>query len=388
MSTLTTIQSTDVIANSRTDINNNFSNLNTDKMETSVLDTDTTLAANSDAKVASQKAVKAYIDSGGNPNASTTQRGIVEEATQAELTAGTQTGGSGARLFLNPVHTVSTSAGSGDAGKLVKLNASGQVDGTMVISSFPTQDVEIFTGTDTPVNFSCCSSNDGSVLYIVYVLSSSTTTLNIKRFTKDSSSGDYMETHATTLTVTAGGGYGVVLIGSFIYVTATIGGTGAVRRYAVADLSGVTTMTISGTNDFAQAGYPFTDQTNLYCYSSANTYRVYTISGTTITAGSTITYTSSGTQPFGAYGNTTNVWICDGAGTGTMNIRKYAIAGGAVVSTTTRTIYMNARVNGSTAGYGFFGASTALLGIANIFNWCSDTAKVSVSMHIRAITLP
>lgn len=62
MSSITTIQSTDLITDSRADINTNFSNLNTDKIETSVLDTDTTLAANSDSKVATQKAVKAYVD--------------------------------------------------------------------------------------------------------------------------------------------------------------------------------------------------------------------------------------------------------------------------------------------------------------------------------------
>lgn len=62
MTTITTINSSDLITNSRADINNNFSNLNSDKIETSVLDTDTTLAANSDAKVATQKAVKAYVD--------------------------------------------------------------------------------------------------------------------------------------------------------------------------------------------------------------------------------------------------------------------------------------------------------------------------------------
>jgi hypothetical protein len=67
MSTLTTIQSTDLITNSRADINGNFSALNTDKLETSVLDTDTTLAANSDSKVATQKAVKAYVNSFVNP---------------------------------------------------------------------------------------------------------------------------------------------------------------------------------------------------------------------------------------------------------------------------------------------------------------------------------
>lgn len=104
MSTITSLVGTDGIttANSMTKINTNFSNLNTDKIETSVIDTDTTLAANSDSKIPSQKAVKAYVDSGGNPNASTTQRGIVEEATAAEVLAGTATGGTGARLFVNP----------------------------------------------------------------------------------------------------------------------------------------------------------------------------------------------------------------------------------------------------------------------------------------------
>lgn len=102
MSTIVTIQSTDLITNSRADINSNFAALNADKIETSVLDTDTTLAANSDAKVATQKAVKAYVDAGGNVNASTTAKGIVEEATAAEVLAGTAAGATGARLFVNP----------------------------------------------------------------------------------------------------------------------------------------------------------------------------------------------------------------------------------------------------------------------------------------------
>lgn len=63
MSTITVIQPDDLITNSRADLNNNFANLNSGKIETSVLDTDTTLAANSDAKIATQKAVKAYVDS-------------------------------------------------------------------------------------------------------------------------------------------------------------------------------------------------------------------------------------------------------------------------------------------------------------------------------------
>lgn len=67
MSTIVTIQSTDLITDSRADINNNFSLLNSEKLETSVLSTDTTLSENSDAKVATQKAVKAYITSFLNP---------------------------------------------------------------------------------------------------------------------------------------------------------------------------------------------------------------------------------------------------------------------------------------------------------------------------------
>lgn len=128
MATITTINSGDQISNSRSDINTNFSNLNSDKIETSYIDTDTAMAANSDTKIPSQKAVKTYIDTSGGANASTTVRGIVEEATQAEVTAATAAGGTGARLFINPGSTVSTSAGAGDEGKIPKLNSSGVLD--------------------------------------------------------------------------------------------------------------------------------------------------------------------------------------------------------------------------------------------------------------------
>lgn len=102
MSTITTIAGSDNISTSDTVINTNFTNLNTDKIETSYLDTDTSLAANSDVKIATQKAVKTYIDTSGGANASETVRGIVEEATDAEVAAGTATGGTGAKLFITP----------------------------------------------------------------------------------------------------------------------------------------------------------------------------------------------------------------------------------------------------------------------------------------------
>jgi len=74
MSTITSLLSTDGItaANSMVKINTNFSNLNADKEEITNKDTDVTLAANSDTKYPSQKAVKAYIDSKSTLAQSTT----------------------------------------------------------------------------------------------------------------------------------------------------------------------------------------------------------------------------------------------------------------------------------------------------------------------------
>lgn len=102
MTTVITINSSDAISASRTDLNTNFQNLNNDKIETSVIDIDTALTANSDSKIPSQKAIKTYVDTQGGANASETARGLVEEATDAEVTAGTATGGTGAKLFITP----------------------------------------------------------------------------------------------------------------------------------------------------------------------------------------------------------------------------------------------------------------------------------------------
>src|SRR3990167_9109048 len=131
MSTITTIASGDLISTSRTDINTNFSNLNTDKIETSYLDTDTALAANSDSKIATQKAVKTYIDTSGGANASETVRGIVEEATDAEVTAGTATGGTGAKLVVTPAK-LATASGETGVSKIVKTKSTGLLDRTII----------------------------------------------------------------------------------------------------------------------------------------------------------------------------------------------------------------------------------------------------------------
>lgn len=69
----------------------------------------------------------ASVGTDATANASTTVAGKVEEATAAELGAGTTAGGTGARLFINPSLAVKTSSGAGDENKLPVLNSSGQL---------------------------------------------------------------------------------------------------------------------------------------------------------------------------------------------------------------------------------------------------------------------
>lgn len=99
---ITHIEDNDLISDGNEVINNNCDSLNANKIETSVISTDSTFSGASDAKIASQLATKLYVDSGGNQNASETTRGIVQEATDAQVTAGTATGATGAKLFVTP----------------------------------------------------------------------------------------------------------------------------------------------------------------------------------------------------------------------------------------------------------------------------------------------
>lgn len=69
----------------------------------------------------------ASVGTDATANASTTVAGKVEEATAAELGAGTAAGGTGARLFINPSLAVKTSSGAGDENKLTVLDSSGQL---------------------------------------------------------------------------------------------------------------------------------------------------------------------------------------------------------------------------------------------------------------------
>ena len=149
MSTITTIASGDLITNSRDVINNNFSALNTDKIETSVLDTDTTLSASSDTKVATQRAVKLYIDAGGSTEV--------------------------------PANFVSTSAGVADAGKGIKLNAKGSLNKSII---------ECYgDGSDGNVTISSPTTLTRNMYYDNLTVNSTLTTNGYQIFVKNTISG-------------------------------------------------------------------------------------------------------------------------------------------------------------------------------------------------------
>ena len=274
---------------------------------------------------------------------------------------------------------VSTSAGSGDSGKVPKLNSNGKLDESF-LQFFSPHSIPIEVNA-TSARFVYVTSNQtGTTLYIVYDLSSTTAT--ILRFARDTKSGLYYQTHSTTLTIDSSYLTGIAVCGNYVYVTARIATVQSLRRYDAADLANVTTMT--GLTD---ASTMWSDGTYLWVYSNPSQWKKYSISGTTVTDLGSTTFTSSGTNPiYGCISNGTYVWISDTDGTGTFTIRKYNITGGAALSTTSTTLKVNADYNG--ANPQLFIWSTTLLGIAWQYNAISPTAVTATKEYLTLITLP
>lgn len=157
MATITTLNSADSGSTSRTVLNTNLANLNTDKIETSVISTDGTLAGNSDTELPTEKAVKTYVDArqttstsgvGTGPNGNTTQtithglgrtpqiirlfgggNGTVDTISQGVYNS------SGSRCI---VHTAMSSGGAGWASytnKTIYLGNSGVTDADGVVGN-------------------------------------------------------------------------------------------------------------------------------------------------------------------------------------------------------------------------------------------------------------
>jgi hypothetical protein len=131
---------------------------------------------------ANQLCEKAYIDSvaiAGASNANTTTKGIVEEATQSEVNAGTATGGTAARLFVNP----STFEGA-VAAKMAFYNATSSGSNVYVIGiSVTANDVLQIWAQFDKTSDNCTpdsSAMQGVLLYKQSTMAASTTISTIK----------------------------------------------------------------------------------------------------------------------------------------------------------------------------------------------------------------
>lgn len=127
--------------------------------------------------LSTQFATKKYVDdsiTAGAPNASETVKGIVEEATLAEVIAGTGTGGTGARLFVNPEKLQSSGITglSLTASSDISINDTVYVTGANTVASlYPsaqgTGTAIATTATNYAADRSLPLSTNGQYLYVV-----------------------------------------------------------------------------------------------------------------------------------------------------------------------------------------------------------------------------
>ena len=258
-------------------------------------------------------------------------------------------------------------------------------------SSIPAQDFPYYSGTTTQTasTFKFTSNIDGTIGVGFYQGTSGTET--IIRFEKETASGQWFITHTTTLV----GGVSVqnpkfAITNTYIYFMYADNNINQMRRYDIADLANVTSITIAGTGWGNGGNSAFSDGTDVYVKNTTTDEFVpYTISGTTATGGTVVTYTGSGVGG-GVYGvacDGTNVYTTDSLGPSIV-INKYALAGGASTDSITRILTPNAYSNDSATGRGFsvFIQNSSALGIIYGYSTESNSAVKGSACKIQAIT--
>lgn len=336
MATIVTINASDQISSSRADINTSLVNLNADKIETSYIDTDTAMAANSDTKIPSQKAVKTYIDTQGGANASETVRGIVEIATSAEVDAGTGTGGTGAKIVLTPenvnaAHNIPFVV-PGTSGNIMTSDGTDWVSSTASPAFF--QQTFPLNGAMTSARGASGSNSTGSLLFQVHEGTS------ISRYER-TLGGTYFRTHsvAAGISIPTSDYGGIIVIGSYVYLFSNDGTNIVAQRYDIADLANSTSMTVP-TVACTSVVNAWTDGVDAYVCSSSSqtTSRRWTVSGTTFTAASTATVTTAifAEVNCATMWDGTTAYLIKNLGIGNgFTIRKLATIDGSSYSTTT-----------------------------------------------------
>lgn len=255
-------------------------------------------------------------------DASYSVKGIVQGLTDAATSGITISAG-----------VISVNSGTG-ANQIVKLDGTGKLpalDGTnlTVADNFTAQSV-VMTGSGGAASipyFTTASTGASSTEPVFCAFSSASGLLSVHRFIK-TTGGSMVLTHRVTLTASSTASTGsCAVVGSYVYILTNNGGSPVLVRCDKADLANQTTMTVSGTA-FTLNSALFSNGTNLYNVHTANTARIYTISGTTATSSTTVTYTGATTT--GAYwSDGTSVWFYNNNASG----QKWAIAGGSTTAT-------------------------------------------------------
>lgn len=153
------------------------------------------------------------------------------------------------------------------------------------------------TSTSSPQFFKITSETDGSALYVA-TQAAAWDTLSIRRYAKNTVTGKFMLSHTATFQsvgASTWSTWSLAVVGSYVYVVWFSAGGGTIqhKRFDKATLLNPVTLTLSWTI-FANGSACTTNGTDLLVYESSDTFRKYTISGTTITNAGTITFTSAG----------------------------------------------------------------------------------------------
>lgn len=262
---------------------------------------------------------------------------------------------------------------------------------TVPTSTFiPSQQLPFYTGTNTGLINTVQSNQTGSVFFNVYNAGGGTDVV-LQRIISDAKTGQMYITHTATWTLTTGviDSMQIGVTASYIYIWCRDNGTMKMNRYDVANLANATSMTISGaTGNLSISGAGFSDGTNLYAYKgTVNTLQKYTISGTTATYSADISYTSADFASGGITCDGTYVYNIQTT-TSAVVINKYALAGGAIISTTNLIINIGTYPNSPITSPSVHIRTPQVLGISYAHSITSATAIIGYVQEIVAITLP
>lgn len=243
--------------------------------------------------------------------------------------------------------SVTTDLATGDilASQLVEVIYDGtnfQILSSLPGQVVPRQELPYYTGTvvNNSTNFRATSNNDGTILFFTYQ-NTAGAVVAIDRIERDSVTGLYLKTHTTTYSFASSiTCFSLAVCGSYLYLIGKDAGTRFARRYDLADLANVTTITISGTS-FNNGNASWSDGTDLFVAdndSGANyVFNRYSISGTTITYVAGVTFNvMAGVHNASAICDGTNVFMQNEI---TYVTKKYAVTGGAALATGSTRIY-------------------------------------------------